>query len=116
MAECTIIPSYDDDVTFDANIAAIDFGTTFCSLVYKVNGSDTEILKNNDAFERVPTAILIEKNENGELKVEDTTIGFFAQRQYISLPAGDHEKYLYFECFKMQLRDEEVCIYNAYTV
>ena len=91
---------------FDGNVAAIDFGTTFCSLAYHVKGSKLESLKINETYDRVPNALLVVKKDQSLFEVVD--IGFLAQTKYKNIPAAKYDQYLYFECFKMQLRDESV--------
>ena len=93
--------------SFEGNVAAIDFGTTFCSLAYCVTGCDIETFKIDDYVDRVPTAILLKRRDQNEAITVDK-IGFVAQQKYKDLPADKHEHFLYFECFKMQLRDENV--------
>ena len=92
---------------FTGNVAAIDFGTTFCSLSYQVSGWDRSTLCIHDTHDRVPSAILVKK-EGATIKVVD--IGYSAQSQYKNLPKTKYKEHLYFECFKMQLRDENVNI------
>ena len=94
---------------FSGNVAAIDFGTTFCSLSYQVAGSgQRETLKINGTYDRVPTALLV-KREGVQINVVD--IGYVAQTKYKNLLRRAYRDYLYFECFKMQLRNESVsCI------
>ena len=95
---------------FEGNVAAIDFGTTFCSLAFCVTGCDIESLKINGVYDRVPTAILLKKKREQNDAITVIDIGFNAQQRYKNLPAGRYEDHLYFECFKMQLRDETVSI------
>ena len=102
----TILKSKDKN--FEGNVAAIDFGTTCCSLAYCFTGCAIESLKINGVYDRVPTAILLKKRQNEVINVVD--IGFNAQQRYKNLPAGRYEDHLYFECFEMQLRDESVSI------
>ena len=91
-----------------AKVAAIDFGTGFCSLAYTMKEDDVigNILLSPD-HERVPTAVLLKKNEaDGTLKV--SKFGILAQREILKIKSEDMSKYLYFECFKMDLLQESV--------
>ena len=92
---------------FTGNVAAIDFGTAFCSLSYQVSGWDRSTLCIHDTHDRVPSALLVKK-KGATIEVVD--IGYSAQTQYKNLPKTKYKEYLYFECFKMQLRDENVNI------
>ena len=80
-------------------VAAIDFGTTYCSLAYTLRGT-TEILKMqlNGHHMRVPNAILIEKESN-----EVVAFGYYAQARFSGLQKTDQKKYIYFERMKMIL-------------
>ena len=84
--------------------AAIDFGTTFCSLGYSLGGDEVFNLDISPAKTRVPTAILLEILGGGGCATQ--SIGYIAQEDMISLPSEDHLKYHYFEFFKMQLHSE----------
>lgn len=95
-----------EELHFDKYVAAIDFGTSCCSLAFSLKGGRSENLEINDNHDRVPTAILLKKNEDGSVSV--VGIGFVAQDQYKSLPPAQFTKRIYFECFKMQLREEKV--------
>ena len=88
-------------------IAAVDFGTTYTSLAY-VLPKDGVVVKMpfaDSKSERVPTAILLKKESNGELSVD--SFGSEAQTQVAMLNPAEVPEYLYFECFKMKLRREE---------
>ena len=88
-------------------IAAIDFGTSFCSLAYALSTTDKVVnLSINGRHERVPTAILLEKLEGDTLAV--CSFGYEAQEDLTTLSTSELQKHLYFECFKMKLRDENV--------
>ena len=87
-------------------IAAIDFGTTFCSLAYTL--SERDQIGNmglNWVRERVPTAILLKKMPDDTFTVNK--FGYQAQEELADL-GGKLKDYLYFECFKMQLRGDVV--------
>lgn len=85
-------------------VAAIDFGTTFCSLAYTLQGN-TEILKLplDGTHTRVPNAILIKKESNTV-----AAFGYRAQKQFCQLKK--QEKYIYFERMKMILYRSEVSL------
>ena len=91
------------------NVAAVDFGTTYCSLSYAFKEGDVDIydmLVIDDNHTRVPTALLLKKNEDGSISRID--IGFVAQQKHAHLSKNKFKEYIFFECFKMELRDEEV--------
>ena len=96
-------------------IAAVDFGTTYTSLAYVLpkDGIVVNILINSKfATERVPTAILLKKESDGTLSVD--SFGSEAQKQVAMLNSAEVPGYLYFECFKMQLRgDQSVSIIDV---
>ena len=88
------------------NVAAIDFGTTYCSLSYAIDGGTVEMLEIHENKTRVPTALLLKRKEDGSIFRID--IGDVAQQKHAQLSKNKHNEHIYFECFKMQLRDEEV--------
>ena len=94
------------------NVAAIDFGTACCSLSYAINAggdvdiTDIDMLVIDDNNARVPTALLLKKNQDGSISRVD--IGFVAQQKHAHLSKNKFKEHIYFECFKMELRDEEV--------
>ena len=95
------------DIRRSTRIAAIDFGTTYCSLAYAL--SDKEHVANlgvNWIFERVPTAILL-KMDSGNQSLKVSKFGFSSQEEIIRLGRKIQE-YVYFECFKMKLSQEKV--------
>lgn len=88
------------------NIAAIDFGTTNCSLAY-ITATDSveegpKRLPLNISFYRVPTAILF----NPEGAVD--SFGYDARQQYLNLDDHERMEYAYFEQIKMDLQHDEV--------
>ena len=101
----------------NSNIAAIDFGTTHCSLAYTTENSDLIVsLKLNEIWPRVPTAILLYKQEE-EISVSRGPLGIRcrmhafgkdAQRQYQRIKASNRSKYIYFERMKMRLQHDKV--------
>ena len=109
------------------NVAAIDFGTTFCSLAYTTGARagtvepEINTLKLNEYYLRVPTAILLKQTEdncNLQNIEEDPVVrtpvykvnsfGYHAQDQHRKLRSSDRQKCLYFERFKMDLQQDEV--------
>ena len=96
------------------DIAAIDFGTMYCSIVYKTL-ADEEItyLKLNYIYERVPTAILLQIVDRPQdpylpVNVRVKAYGMYAQTQYSRLRERDHKNHIYFERIKMTLQHDEV--------
>ena len=85
------------------NIAAIDFGTTNCSLAY-TNGpeNDLELLEINTTYKRVPTAILFKPDGTID------SFGSHARAQYLNLDDEERLEYAYFEEIKMNLQHDEV--------
>lgn len=111
------------------NIAAIDFGTTFCSLAFTVNSaagaaslghSETTTLKLNECFPRVPTAILLRQLENSVCLSSDGLIrtpqyrvakfGYDAQEEHKKMRKEERARSLYFERFKMDLQKDMVSL------
>ena len=89
------------------NVAAIDFGTTFCSLAYTLKGTKEIVkLSLNSPHTRVPNAILIEKESNTVF-----AFGYHAQQRFYRL-GRDQEKYAYFERMKMILYRTEVSLFR----
>ena len=86
------------------NIAAIDFGTTACSLAYTVAGeTKVRFLRLDEADkERVPTAILMDANG----KVVD--FGRNARRKFAQLSKERKQHYHYFKEIKMALQHDKV--------
>ena len=89
-------------------IAAIDFGTTNCSVAYivpvpdEMPDSGPEMLTFDGTHYRVPTAILFDSDG-----VVDT-FGTTARRNYASLEDDDKLECAFFEQIKMDLQHEEV--------
>ena len=88
-------------------IAAIDFGTTFCSLAYTLSDDDTvNLIELNHHQHRVPTAILLRKQglaADGTLKMVTQKFGFDAQYGTITLTEEERPHHVYFELVKMLL-------------
>ena len=104
----------------DSNVAAIDFGTTYCSIAYTTAAADeTSSLKLNDYYTRVPTAILFKRgkgisrdcNSVGVECIIDS-FGYNAQDKYQRLKRRDNANYLYFERMKMRLQHDKVSSKN----
>ena len=92
--------------TTQGNIAAIDFGTTFCTLAYTTFGdAEVNTLKLDGIHQRVPNAVLVEKGER-ECRVVD--FGYRAQETYSKMRSGDRVNHIYFERMKMILERDEV--------
>ena len=93
------------------NIAAIDFGTTNCSVAYTTVGSGPEEgprrLPLNTTYYRVPTAILFKPGGTID------SFGYDARAQYLNLDDEERLEYAYFEQIKMTLQHDEV-LKNSY--
>ena len=116
----------------DGNEAAIDFGTTFCSLAFATVGNpdlvdtrsvEINTVRLNGYYTRVPTVILLRESEStssqstscdDDLPVSRTcdykvvSFGYDAMTELCSLKSSQRSKYLYFERFKMTLQQDEV--------
>ena len=116
----------------DGNVAAIDFGTTFCSLAFATVGNpdlvdtrsvEINTVRLNGYYKRVPTVILLRESEStssqsaacdDDLPVSRTcdyevvSFGYDAMTELCSLKSTQRSKYLYFERFKMTLQQDEV--------
>ena len=90
-------------------VAAIDFGTTFCSVAYTLEGSK-EILKLplDGPHTRVPNAILIEKESNSV-----AAFGYHAQEKFSALKK-QQKQFIYFERMKMILYRRQVRQFNQH--
>lgn len=88
------------------NVAAIDFGTTNCSIAYLTEADSPEQephrLLLNGTYERVPTAILFK--EDGTF----VSFGNEARQDYLNLDDDARPNYLFFEQIKMKLQQDEV--------
>ena len=88
-------------------IAAIDFGTTFCSLAYNLPNEDAvNFVELNPGHQpRVPTAILLRKQTVAggipELVIQD--FGSDAQNRATTLLDEERPDHIYFELVKMLL-------------
>ena len=90
------------------NTAAIDFGTTNCSLGYITENDKLELINGVikcpfDGYKmRVPTAILL--TASGVID----SFGWDARSAYANLEDCDRESYFFFEEIKMDLQGNEV--------
>ena len=124
----------------DGNIAAIDFGTTFCSLAFATVGNpelivdmervEINTMQLNKYHPRVPTAILLKEAKSADRDSEDDPVsktceyevvafGYEAVKRHSALKPIERSEYLYFERFKMTLQQDEVtklghCYYHYY--
>ena len=119
----------------DGNVAAIDFGTTFCSLAFVTVGNpdlvdmrsvEINTVRLNSYYTRVPTVILLRELDwtssasCDDLPVSRTcnykvvSFGYDAMTQLCSLRASQRSKYLYFERFKMTLQRDEVHVTDCF--
>lgn len=88
------------------NIAAIDFGTTYCSLAYTTQGKeDVLTLKFGGTHYRVPNAIILQKTA-GTFRVKE--FGYRAQQSYAKIRSNERANYIHFERIKMTLEGDEV--------
>ena len=95
-ARCRLTSSY---------IAAIDFGTTNCSVAYIHPGESRDqspLMLPIDAAYRVPTAILFDPN--GVVK----SFGSKARKTYRNLSDNQRLEWAYFEQIKMDLQHDQV--------
>ena len=113
----------------DGNIAAIDFGTTFCTLAFATVGDpdlvvtvqqvEINTLKLNKYYSRVPTAILLKEAKSAVRDSDDDPVsktcdyevvafGYDAVSRHSALKPKERSEYLYFERFKMTLQQDEV--------
>ena len=89
------------------NIAAIDFGTTSCSLSYCLKGDDKiRFLKLDDTHDRVPTAILM------DLQGKVLEFGYNARTKYANLKGEAKLQRYYFQHLKMNLQHERVSYFT----
>ena len=110
----------------NGNVAAIDFGATFCSLAFALVGNsdmksvEINTVKFNGYYARVPTVILLRELKwtsppscddllvSRTCDYEVVSFGYDAVTQLHSLRASQRSHYLYFEEFKMRLQQYEV--------
>ena len=96
----------------NGNVAAIDFGSTYCSIAYTIEGTDDIYsLALNEYYPRVPTAILLYREKDDDDKrigVSIKSFGYNAQENYQTIKAADRSKVIYFERMKMNLQHDQV--------
>ena len=92
-------------------IAAVDFGTTFCSLAYALSDAEqVKLVDLNPSKTRVPTALLMKRIvDDGTLYVRE--FGFNAQSDVTTLLSEEYNEHLYFELVKMLLHDTVSCMH-----
>ena len=99
-------------------IAAIDFGTTHCSLTYQLhtNHASAEemptILRLDKTIPqsvRVPSSILFDQNGNR------LSCGWGAVEEYNGMDDNQRPDFIFLEHVKMKLHFEEVSILNSYS-
>lgn len=86
------------------NIAAIDFGTSSCSVAYWIKGDETgvRLLRLSADDVRVPTAVLMDSD--GKVK----EFGKNARRKYAQLPKERKKHHYFFNDIKMILQHDKV--------
>lgn len=88
-----------------ANIAAIDFGTTSCSVAYCVQGDQrVHLLKLGPDDVRVPTAILM------DVSGKVVEFGKNARRKYAHVPSERKQYFHFFSEIKMSLQHDQVIL------
>ena len=90
-----------------SNVAAIDFGTTYCSLAYMTEGDQEPTMMNFEyTYPRVPTSLLLKRNDD-DGTVEVKCFGYEARREYTRTRPKLQHQYIYFDRVKMNLKEEE---------
>jgi hypothetical protein len=89
------------------NIAAIDFGTSHCSLAYTTVGYEDGVntLRLNGTDERVMNAMLLKKYAR---ECDVVEFGQNARKVYSKLRPDEKASHVYFEHIKMNLQRDEV--------
>ena len=96
-----------------SNIAAIDFGTTYCSLAIVTALEEFPICIKLDGYRpRVPNAILLKKESSDATSVccSIKEFGPRAQDAHTKLMADTVDQYLFFERIKMNLQHDPVSV------
>ena len=86
----------------DLFVVAIDFGTTFCSIFYSLDGCATRAVRLDGQEQRIPTAILID--DTGKI----LAFGGKAGIQYENKHGEDISRHYYFHHIKMLLERDKV--------
>ena len=113
LAERAVLISH--EIRYHSRVtAAIDFGTTFCSLAYSLPIEDTfnfvELSPSQQL--RVPTAILLRRKQGAiaggipDLMIRN--FGFDAQNRMTTLLDEERPVHVYFELVKMLLYNDKV--------
>ena len=101
------------DAASSGDIAAIDFGTTFCSLAYIREGDEKIItFKLDGIHQRVPNAVLLKQDDHGP-NYTVAQFGYMAQEEYSKMRASSRVNYIYFERIKMILERDKVSAKHA---
>ena len=88
-------------------VAAIDFGTTHCSVAYTLKGiKDILEFPLNGHHVRVPNAILIDRETNTVV-----AFGYSAQSRFSQLRYRSQKSYIFFERMKMILHRTPVSLF-----
>ena len=94
------------------NIAALDFGTTYCSLAMTtVEDDKASCLKLDNYHPRVPNAILLRKLDSSSataVPCEIRAFGNEAQAAFARLRPNEINRHLFFERIKMNLQHNPV--------
>ena len=84
--------------------AAIDFGTSSCSVAFCTENQAIQNLDINPHKPRVPTALLLQKTGDNKYAVEK--FGATAQETVQAFGRDEHKVHSYFEFFKMQIHQK----------
>ena len=99
-----------------SNIAAIDFGTTYCSLAIITEGEKFPICIKLDGYRlRVSNAILLKRESSNTTSVccSIKEFGPRAQDEHTKLKADTVNQHLFFERIKMNLQHDPVSVETA---
>ena len=88
-----------------SNVAAIDFGTTYCTLAYIIEDQEPTMVNFEYTYPRVPTSLLLKRNDDGTVEVK--CFGYEARREYTRTRPKSQHRYIYFDRVKMNLKEEE---------
>ena len=98
------------ETSYSRCVAAIDFGTTNCSLAYSIDDRGDQIVRLNEYYTRVPTAIMLKRGQanDGGTECSIHSFGEFAQKQYHENNKLQKDPYLFFERMKLNLQHDQV--------